>query len=249
MENKVILITGATSGLGAAAAEAFAAMNGKVVFCGRRLEEGHRIEAAIRSKGGEATFVQADVTSEKQVEYLVSETIRLYGKLDIAFNNAGANLYFGPLENMSSEQFVNNIMLNLTGVFHALKYEIQAMKQSGGSIINTASTAGVRGVAQGISAYVAAKHGVIGLTRSAALEQAHNQIRINALVVSAMATEQWLKGVERTPGMYEKIAASMPLGKIATVDDIIPFIIFLATDQAKFITGAALAIDGGVTAG
>lgn len=248
MENKVILITGATSGLGAAAAKAFAAMNEKVVFCGRRLEEGKAIEAGIRSKGGEATFVQADVTSEKQVEHLVSETIRLYGKLDVAFNNAGANLYFGPLENMSSEQFVNNIMLNLTGVFHALKYEIQAMKGSGGSIINTASTAGVKGVAQGISAYVAAKHGVIGLTRSAALEQARNQIRVNALVVSAMATEQWLQGVERTPGMYEKIAAAMPLGKIATVDDIIPFITFLASDRSKFITGAALAIDGGVTA-
>ncbi|HEY5749256.1 MAG TPA: SDR family oxidoreductase [Chryseolinea sp.] len=249
MKNKVVLITGGTSGLGASAVKAFADLEAKVVFCGRRTKEGNSIESQIRAKGGEATFVQADVTDEKQVEHLVSETIRLHAKLDVAFNNAGANLSFGPLEAMSSEQFMNTILLNLTGTFHALKYEIQAMKKTGGSIINTASTAGVKGVAQGISAYVAAKHGVIGLTKAAALEQARNQIRVNALVVSAMATEQWLQGVNRTPGMYEKIAAAMPLGKIATAEDIIPFITFLAGDQSTFITGAALAIDGGVTAG
>jgi len=249
MKNKVVLITGGTSGLGASAVKAFAALEAKVVFCGRRTKEGSSIESQIRSKGGEATFVQADVTHEKQVEHLVSETIRLHGQLDVAFNNAGANLSFGPLEAMSSEQFMNTITLNLTGTFHALKYEIQAMKKNGGSIINTASTAGVKGVAQGIAAYVAAKHGVIGLTKAAALEQARNQIRVNALVVSAMATEQWLQGVNRTPGMYEKIAAAMPLGKIATPEDIIPLITFLAGDQSTFITGAALAIDGGVTAG
>ena len=249
MKNKVVLITGATSGLGAAAAKAFAAQGAKVVFCGRRSAKGLAIEAEIRIKGGESTFIQTDVTQEEQVAHLVAETVRLYGSPDIAFNNAGANLYFGPLENMSSEQFMTNIQLNLTGIFHAMKYEIIAMKQTGGSIINMASTAGVKGVGQGISAYVAAKHGVIGLTKAAALEQARNQIRINALVVSAMATEQWLDGVNKTRGLYEKIAAGMPNGKIATVNDIIPFITFLASDQAQFITGAALAIDGGVTAG
>ncbi|MGO4294998.1 SDR family NAD(P)-dependent oxidoreductase [Chitinophaga sp. RAB17] len=249
MKDRVVLITGATSGLGAAAAKTFAVQGAKVVFCGRRTKEGLAIEADIRRKGGDATFIQTDVTNEGQVSHLVAETVRLYGTPDVAFNNAGANLYFGPLENMSSEQFVNNMQLNLTGIFHALKYEIVAMKQTGGSIINTASTAGIKGVAQGISAYVAAKHGVIGLTKAAALEQARNQIRINALVISAMATEKWLAGVNKTPGMYEKIAAGMPNGKIATVEDIIPFITFLASDQSKFITGAALAIDGGITAG
>jgi NAD(P)-dependent dehydrogenase (short-subunit alcohol dehydrogenase family) len=123
------------------------------------------------------------------------------------------------------------------------------MKQSGGSIINTASTAGVKGVGQGIASYVAAKHGVVGLTKAAALEQAKNQIRINSLIISAMATEQWLEGVNKTPGLFEKIALSMPLGRVATVDDIIPLILFLASDSSKMITGASLAIDGGTTAG
>jgi NAD(P)-dependent dehydrogenase (short-subunit alcohol dehydrogenase family) len=248
MKDKVVLITGATSGLGAAATKAFAALGAKLVFCGRRTDLGNGIEGEIRKNGGEATFIQTDVTKEGQVAHVVSETVRLYGRLDVALNNAGGNSYFGPLEKMSSEQFMNNIMVNLTGTFHALKFEIQAMKESGGSIINTASTAGVKGVAQGISAYVAAKHGVIGLTKAAALEQARNQIRVNALVISAMSTEQWLQGVERTPGLKEKIAASMPNGKISSPEDIIPLIVFLASDQSKFITGAALAIDGGVTA-
>jgi NAD(P)-dependent dehydrogenase (short-subunit alcohol dehydrogenase family) len=115
-------------------------------------------------------------------------------------NPYNINFYHGPLENMASEVFVSSRMLNLTGKFHALKYEIQAMKHSGGSIINTASTAGIKGVAQGIAAYVAAKHGVIGLTKASALEQAHNQIRVNALVKSAMATKQWQKGIEKKNG-------------------------------------------------
>ncbi|RBL89320.1 SDR family NAD(P)-dependent oxidoreductase [Chitinophaga flava] len=249
MKDKVVLITGGTSGLGAATAKAFAAQQARVVFCGRRAEQGKALEAAIRAEKLEATFIQADVTIEQQVEQLVSETIRLYGCIDVAFNNAGANLYTGPLEQMSSEQFIDTVNLHLTGTFHALKYEIQAMKQTGGSIINTASIAGVKGVGQGIAAYVAAKHGIIGLTKAAALEQARNQLRINALVVGAIQTEQWLQRVSAQPGMFEKIAAAMPTGKIATMEDIIPMITFLATDASAFITGAALAIDGGITAG
>ncbi|HMI65170.1 MAG TPA: SDR family oxidoreductase [Cyclobacteriaceae bacterium] len=249
MKDKVIVITGATSGLGAAAVIAFTAMNTKVVFCGRRRKEGMEIEHRARDKGGDATFIQTDVTVESQVENLIAETIRLHGRIDVAFNNAGGNLYFGPMENMTGDQFAANIMLNLTGTFYSMKYEIKAMKQSGGSIINTASTAGVKGVSQGIASYVAAKHGVVGLTKAAALEQAKNQIRINSLIISAMATEQWLDGVNKTPGLFEKIALSMPLGRVATVDDIIPLILFLASDGSKMITGAALAIDGGTTAG
>lgn len=248
MQGKTILITGGTSGLGAAAARAFAAMKARVTFCGRRLTEGLQLEASIRAAGGEATFIAADVTDEAQVQHFVEETCRLYGPPDAAFNNAGANLYNGPLHGMTSRQFTDTVATNLTGVFHALKYEIPAMK-AGGSIINTASTAGVKGVGQGIAAYVAAKHGVIGLTKAAALEQARNGIRINALVVSAIQTEQWLNSVAAKPGIVEKIAAAMPTGRISTVEDIIPMVLFLASEQSTYITGAAIAVDGGVTAG
>lgn len=249
MQGKTILITGGTSGLGAATARAFAAMGARVIFCGRRLTEGLQLETSIRAGGGEATFVQADVTDEQQVEHLVDETCRLYGPPDAAFNNAGANLYTGPLDQTTSRQFSDTVAVNLTGTFHSLKYEIQAMKSTGGSIINTASTAGVKGVGQGVAAYVAAKHGVVGLTKAAALEQARNGIRVNALVVSAIQTEQWLKSLASRPGMPEKIAAAMPTGRISTVEDIIPMILFLASEQSTYITGAAIAVDGGITAG
>ncbi|MFB6456743.1 SDR family NAD(P)-dependent oxidoreductase [Chitinophaga sp. Hz27] len=249
MKDKVILITGATSGLGAATARSFAALGAKIVFCGRRIKEGEAVQADIRANGGEATFIQADVTEEKQVADMVDATIKQYGRLDAAFNNAGANLYFGPVATTTAEQFNNTINVNLTGTFYAMKYELQAMKATGGSIVNTASTAGVKGVGKGIAAYVAAKHGVIGLTKAAALEYASSQVRVNAVVISALATEQWLSDVSKTPGMLEKIAAAMPLGRVSTVDDIIPFIGFLIADNSKMITGAALAIDGGISAG
>src|SRR5882762_7804126 len=115
MKDKVIVITGSTSGLGAAAVIAFAAQEATVVFCGRRRKEGMEIENRARAKGGDATFIQTDVTIESQVENLIAETIRLHGKIDVAFNNAGGDLYFGPLDDMTTEQFTNNIMLNLTG--------------------------------------------------------------------------------------------------------------------------------------
>ncbi|MGN7821050.1 SDR family NAD(P)-dependent oxidoreductase [Chitinophaga sp. 22536] len=249
MKGKTILITGGTSGLGAAAARAFAAMEARVIFCGRRLAEGLQLETNIRADGGEATFVQADVTNEQEVEHLLNETCRRYGPPDVAFNNAGANLYTGPLEQMTSRQFSDTLAVNLTGIFHSLKYEILAMKAHGGSIINTASTAGVKGVGQGIAAYVAAKHGVIGLTKATALEQARHNIRVNALVVSAIKTEQWLQRMAAKPGMQEKIAAAMPTGRISTVEDIIPLILFLASEQSTYITGAAIPVDGGITAG
>ncbi|GEP90775.1 NAD(P)-dependent dehydrogenase, short-chain alcohol dehydrogenase family [Chitinophaga terrae (ex Kim and Jung 2007)] len=249
MKDKVIMITGATSGLGAATAKALAGLGARIVFCGRRKKEGEEVEKEIRSTNGEATFIQADVTDEKQVAQAVNTAIKLYGRLDAAFNNAGGNHYFSPLDATSATQFTDSINVNLTGTFYALKHEIQAMKATGGSILNTASTAGVKGVGKGIAAYVAAKHGVIGLTKAAALEYAGNQVRVNALVISALATEQWLAGINRTPGLLEQIAATMPLGRVSTVEDIVPFIGFLLSDNSKMITGAALAIDGGISAG
>ncbi|MBO9728311.1 MAG: SDR family oxidoreductase [Chitinophaga sp.] len=249
MTNKVILITGGTAGLGADAARAFAARGAKVVFCGRRTEPGFALENEIRKIGGEATFIQADVTQEEQVKHLVDETIRRYKKLDVAFNNAGGNAGNTPIEDTTAEQFANTIQLNLTGTFYALKHEIRVMKAAGGSIINTASTAGLKGVGQNIAGYVTAKHGLIGLTRAAALENARHQISVNAIAPGVIQTEQWLENIKKIPGRLEKIAEAMPTGKLATPTDIVPLILFLASDKAKFITGAALPIDGGLLAG
>ncbi len=150
---------------------------------------------------------------------------------------------------LNGESFVNTLNLNLVSVFYSLKYEIPAMREAGGSIINTASTAGVQGVGQGISAYVAAKHGVIDLTRAAALEVARNKIRVNAIVPGPIATESWQARVEPIPGLVERIAGVIPLGRVGTKADIASLVVFLASDAASFITGAAIPIDGGETAG
>lgn len=187
---------------------------------------------------------------ETQVARLVEAAVGAYGRLDIAFNNAEGNPAFGPVWTLSDETFVNTLNLNLVSVFYSLKYEIPAIREAGGgSIINTASTAGVQGVGQGISAYVAAKHGVIGLTRAAALESAWDQIRVNAIVPGPVATESWQARVGQIPGLVERIATFIPLGRVGTKADIASLVVFLASDAAGFITGAAVPIDGGETAG
>lgn len=248
LNGKVALLTGATSGIGAMAARALSAEGAAVVLAGRRLEEGERVAEEIRSRGGEARFIQTDVTVEAQVARLVEETLQAHNRLDIAFNNAGGNQSFGPLETISAESFAKDLTVNLSSVFYSIKHEIPAMRHTGGGcIINTASTAGVKGV-ESIAGYVAAKHGVIGLTRTAALELARHHIRVNALVLGPTASESWRARIDAAPGAMERVTASVPLGRVASMDEIASMIVFLASDSASFITGAALPIDGGVTA-
>jgi NAD(P)-dependent dehydrogenase (short-subunit alcohol dehydrogenase family) len=246
---KIALVTGSTSGIGAAAARALAAAGAAVVVAGRRAEKGEEVAGAIRSEGHEARFVRTDVTDEAQVAQLIEYTVSEFGRLDIAFNNAGGMPPFEPLETLSAHAFADTIALNLASIFYSLKHEIHVMRGAGGSIINTASPAGLQGYGHGMSAYVAAKHGVIGLTRCAALEAASHHIRVNAIVPGVIGVERLYGEGELPPAMVERIVAGIPLGRVGTVDDVNALVLFLASDAASFITGAILPVDGGETAG
>ena len=247
--NKTIWITGATSGLGKAAAIGFAARGWNVAFCGRRTDKGKDVAKTILASGGQAVFIPADVTRETDVIRMMQEALDRYGPPDAAFNNAGGNFVLGPLTSVSAEAFEKILAVNLTAVFHCLKHEITAMQAGGGSIINTASTAAVKGISRGLAAYTAAKHGVIGLTKCAALETASRGIRINALVLGAVATDTWLEKVGKVPGQVKKIAEAIPAGKVGAPDDVMPLLEYLAGAGSAYMTGAAVTLDGGVTAG
>jgi NAD(P)-dependent dehydrogenase (short-subunit alcohol dehydrogenase family) len=251
---KVILITGATSGVGRATANRIAAEGGKVVLAARGQEVGDALAAGIRATGGEAVFVPTDVTVEAEVAELVRQAVSRYGRLDGAFNNVGAPTAISPVTEIDGEAWHADLALNLSSVFYGLKHQIPALRAGGGgAIVNNASALGVVGQA-GMASYSAAKHGVVGLTRSAALETAAAGIRVNALITGGVDTPL-LRALTRAnldPASEESLRATVamhPLGRIAQPDEIAAFAMFLLSDEARFVTGAALAIDGGITAG
>ncbi len=246
---KVILITGATSGMGRAAAERLAAEGAKVVLAARGKEPGDALVAALRAAGGEAAFIPADVTVEAEAAELVRQTVERYGRLDGAFNNVGAATAIGPVTGIDGAAWHADLALNLSSVFFGLKHQIPALRAGGGgAIVNNASNLGVTGAA-GMASYSAAKHGVVGLTRSAALETATAGVRINALITGGVDTPLLRANLGPTPEESLRAAGAMhPVGRIAQPDEIAAFVAFLLSDEARFITGAALAIDGGMTA-
>jgi NAD(P)-dependent dehydrogenase (short-subunit alcohol dehydrogenase family) len=250
---KVILITGATSGVGRATAERLAAEGAKVVLAARGQESGDALVAGIRAAGDEAVFVPTDVTVEAEVAELVRQAVSRYGRLDGAFNNVGAPTAIGPVTEIDGEAWQAELTLNLSSVFYGMKHQIPALQAGGGgAIVNNASVSGVAGYPRE-AAYTAAKHGVIGLTRSAALDAATAGIRVNALVTGGVDTPllRSLTWVEPSLTPEESLHAAVamhPLGRIAQPDEIAAFTAFLLSDETRFITGAALAIDGGMTA-
>ena len=242
---KVILITGATSGMGRAVAERVAAEGAKVVLAARGRKAGAELAAALP----DAIFVPTDVTVEAEVAALTDQAVEKYGRIDGAFNNVGAATAMGPLTAVSGDAWSADLALNLSSIFYSLKYEIPALEAAGGgAILNNASNLGVTGAA-GMASYSAAKHGVVGLTRSAALDTARSSIRINALVTGGVDTPLLRRNMGDTPEAALGAAADLhPVGRIARPEEIAAFAAFLLSDDAKFITGAALAIDGGLTA-
>ncbi|MEU4678531.1 glucose 1-dehydrogenase [Micromonospora sp. NPDC023737] len=247
--NKVILVTGATSGMGRAVAERVAAEGAKVVLAARGKDAGEAFAAELNADGREAIFVPTDVTVGHEVEQLVRQAVDHYGRLDGAFNNVGAATAYGPVTEVSHDAWAAELALNLNSVFFGLKYQIPALQASGGgAIVNNASNVGVTGAA-GMAAYSAAKHGVVGLTRSAALDVAATGVRINALITGGVDTPLLRGAMGPNPEEALRAAGAMhPVGRIGQPEEIAAFAAFLLSEEAKFVTGAALAIDGGLTA-
>lgn len=243
MSEKVVIVTGGSSGIGRATAIAFANAGAKVVVAARRVNEGEETVKQIVDTGGDAIFIQTDVTQETEVKALVDRTLEHYGRLDCAFNNAGAGKG-ARLIDLTEAEWEQEIAVNLKSVWLCLKYQIPAMLKSGkGAIVNMASQGAILGVPN-YAAYGAAKGGVVSLTRAAAAEYAAEGIRVNAVSPGAIETELWANA---PAGMLEQVAAGIPMQRVGQPQDIAAAVIWLCSDAAGFVTGQNLAIDGGYT--
>jgi NAD(P)-dependent dehydrogenase (short-subunit alcohol dehydrogenase family) len=247
LEAKVLVVTGGTMGMGRAFAERAAAEGASVVIGARDERRGAEVVDGIRRSGGSATFVTTDVTVEQDLERLVETAVAQHGRLDGAFNNAGGGNALATIRETKSDFWDRTIAFNLSSVYYSLKYEIPAIiATGGGAIVNNASTSGVKGDPM-TAAYTAAKHGVVGLTRSAALDVAGSGVRINALVTGLIDTPLW-RQVSQDPAIEQHFLGLQPTGRAGSEKDVAAFTTFLLSDEATYITGASLAIDGGFTA-
>jgi NAD(P)-dependent dehydrogenase (short-subunit alcohol dehydrogenase family) len=242
---KVVLITGATSGIGEVTAYAFAREGAKVFFCGRRENLGKQVEAKIKGFGGEATFMKADVRNEAEVKNFVQAAVSKYGKIDVAFNNAGIEAPPRSITELSLEEWENVMKTNITGVFLSMKYEIpQMLKNGGGAIINTASVGGNVGFAS-IAPYGTSKAGVIQLTRVAAVELTDKNIRVNSISPGAVDTPMLRRALASWGAKVEETAAGFPIKRLATAEEMARAVMFLASDEATVVVGTDFDVTGG----
>lgn len=245
--DKVVLITGAGNGIGRATAQAFAQQGASVVVADMSRSAGEETTALITQAGGKATFILCDVTKDQDVQSMVDGTIEIYGKLDIAFNNAGIEIESSKLADGDEATYDKIMDVNVKGVWRCMKYQIPALlKQSTSAIVNTASIAGL-GAAPKMSIYSASKHAVIGLTKSAAVEYGKKGLRVNAICPAVIDTEMYRRATQNDPQKEQYVSSLHPVGRIGQPEEVAAAVLYLCSDLAGFTTGVALPIDGGAT--
>jgi NAD(P)-dependent dehydrogenase (short-subunit alcohol dehydrogenase family) len=241
---KVALVTGASSGIGRAAAEAFVRRGYATVLVDCDVAMGQRVLAELQPQG-EVMFLACDVADDSAVADTIDKAVAAYGRLDAAFNAAGVDGEQKPTAECSTKNWDRIMSVNLKGLWFCMKYEIrQMLKQGGGAIVNCASSAGLVGVAN-LSAYVASKHGVVGLTKSAALDYVRSNIRVNAVCPGMIDTPMWRRSI--SPEVTAKLLENDPIGRLGQPSEIAEAVIWLCDPAASFVTGQALAVDGGMT--
>ena len=249
LQGKVALITGGTTGIGRDTAVLFAKEGAKVVITGRREVEGNETVALVRAAGGEGLFLKSDVSKTADVQSAVQKTVQKFARLDVAFNNAGIEGAWKPIIEQTEEDWNSVIDINLKGTWLCLRAEIQQMlkQDSGGAIVNMSSVAGLMG-AGGAGIYVASKHGVIGLTRTAALEYASKAIRVNAVCPAVIETAMADRAFG-DPAVSKRILAQHPIGRFGKPMEIAEAVLWLCSNRSSFMTGHYIVLDGGMRAG
>lgn len=249
-EDKVVLVTGGSTGIGRATMLAFAREGAKVVGAARGIEQGEQVVREIEVLGGEALFIQTDVTDAKAVQSLVERTIATYGRMDCAFNNAGIGEQKRELQADVLEQDFDRVMdVNLKGIWLCMKYEIkQMLKQGGGVIVNNSSICGLVATLPRLSSYITSKHALIGLTRAAAMDYAEQGVRINAICPGSIMTPQLEEVTRDNPDEITYQASLHPMNRLGTTDEIAAAVLWLCSDESTFVHGHPLAVDGGFLA-